>query len=96
MAEALSAEHIEAALGTLPGWTWVDDKLAKKFVFKNFREAVGFLVGLSFEAEALNHHPELYNVYNRVTVHLTTHDAGNRVTELDVKLAKAIEAFVWV
>lgn len=93
MAEALSEERITASLDALPGWTWADDKLTKKFVFKDFREAVSFIVRLSFEAEALNHHPELFNVYNRVTVHLTTHDAGNRVTDLDLQLAKAIEAF---
>lgn len=96
MADALTAERIEAALASLPGWTWSDDKLSKKYVFKHFREAMSFMVRISFEAEMLNHHPELFNVYNRVTIHLTTHDAGNKVTDLDVELASKIESLVWV
>ena len=56
-----------------------------------FREAMSFLVRISFEAEQRNHHPEIYNVYKTVELALTTHDAGNKVTALDVELAAAIE-----
>ena len=91
----LSAQHIEEALTELPGWVWDNDRLEKRFEFSSFREAVSFIVRLSFEAESLNHHPELNNVYNRVGVAITTHDAGNSVTEMDLALAQAIERFSW-
>ena len=96
MAEALSTSAITEALGSLPGWTHEDDKLKKAFKFGNFKEAMSFIVRLAFEAEKQRHHPELFNVYNRVRIELTTHDAGNKVTEKDVALAKAIEKFSWV
>ncbi len=91
MREPLSDTDCEAALKALPGWAREEDRLVKTFTFPGFREAVAFIVRLAFEAEQLNHHPELYNVYNRVKVALTTHDAGNRITAMDLKLAHAIE-----
>ena len=96
MANALDIATIEAALSELPGWSLQDNRLVKEFTLRNFREAISFMVRLSFDAEQLDHHPELFNVYNRVKVELTTHDAGNRVTEKDVALAKAIESFSWI
>ncbi|MBF2052964.1 MAG: 4a-hydroxytetrahydrobiopterin dehydratase [Candidatus Sericytochromatia bacterium] len=95
MSEALALDEVTTALAELPGWTFADAALHKDFVFEHFREAISFLVRLSFEAEALNHHPEIQNVYNRVSLRLTTHDAGNQVTALDLALARAIEAFNW-
>jgi len=83
-------------LNDLPGWQHTGDKLQKTFRFQSFREAVSFIVRLAFHAEALNHHPELHNVYSTVEVALTTHDAGNKVTEMDVALARALEGFSWV
>ncbi|MDQ7039338.1 MAG: 4a-hydroxytetrahydrobiopterin dehydratase [Rhodothermus sp.] len=94
--EPLSREAITAALAELKGWTYADDRLQKTYTFGSFREAVSFIVRIAFEAEQLNHHPELHNVYNRVTVALTTHAAGNRVTARDVELARAIERIAWV
>jgi|SRR5690606_4428905 4a-hydroxytetrahydrobiopterin dehydratase len=91
MSEPLKPEALEAARVELPGWTVDENALSKTFELKDFREAVGFIVRLAFEAESLNHHPELQNVYNRVVVRLTTHDAGNRVTTKDLELARAIE-----
>lgn len=91
MSEPLKPEALDAARAELPGWTVDEDALSKTFELKDFREAVGFIVRLAFEAESLNHHPELQNVYNRVVVRLTTHDAGNRVTTKDLELARAIE-----
>lgn len=87
----LSKEEIEAALEELPGWRHEGDRLRKSFAFPGFREAVAFIVRLAFDAEELNHHPELTNVYNRVELALTTHDAGDRVTRMDLALARAAE-----
>ncbi|SHK13321.1 4a-hydroxytetrahydrobiopterin dehydratase [Rhodothermus profundi] len=94
--EPLRQEAIEEALAELPGWTYADNRLQKTYTFGSFREAVSFIVRIAFEAEQLNHHPELHNVYNRVTLALTTHAAGNRVTARDVELARAIERIAWV
>lgn len=94
--DPLSREAIEAALTDLSGWTYAEDRLQKTYTFGSFREAVSFIVRIAFEAEQLNHHPELYNVYNRVTLVLTTHAAGNRVTARDLELARAIERIAWV
>lgn len=90
--EPLSDEQIRTALADLPGWTHADDALAKTFTFDGFRAALAFIVRVGFEAEERDHHPNLQNVYNRVEIALTTHDAGNRVTPKDLDLARAIEA----
>jgi 4a-hydroxytetrahydrobiopterin dehydratase len=73
-------------------WKEENDKLRREFTFKNFREAFAFMVRVAFLAEELNHHPNWSNVYNKVVIELTSHDAGNKVTERDYKLAKAIDA----
>jgi 4a-hydroxytetrahydrobiopterin dehydratase len=90
--EKLSEAAIIAALATLDGWVRSDDGIAieKKFKFKSFREAFGFMTEGALAAEKLNHHPEWFNVYNRVEVRLTNHDTGG-LTELDVKLATAMD-----
>ena len=92
----LNTNQIQSALAGLPGWAFEDDGLIKTFEFGSFREAVSFIVRIGFEAEQRDHHPELSNVYNRVVIRLSTHDAGNKVTELDVDLAGAIESLSWV
>jgi 4a-hydroxytetrahydrobiopterin dehydratase len=74
-------------------WITKDNKLVKEFKFKDFTEAFAFLTKVAFAAEKQNHHPELYNVYNKVTISLQTHDAGNLVTEKDHKLAETIDGF---
>jgi 4a-hydroxytetrahydrobiopterin dehydratase len=91
MAQPLAPAEIQAELATLPGWAFERDALAKIFQFKTFREAMGFMVRAAFEAEAMNHHPDWTNVYNRVAVRLNTHDAGGKVTAKDVELAGRIE-----
>ncbi len=88
MKKALTAKKIALELKTLPGWTWEHDALAKTFGFKDFRDALAFMVRAGFEAEALNHHPEWMNIYKTVAVRLSTHDAGGKVTALDVDLAR--------
>lgn len=75
-------------------WITKDNKLEKEFEFKDFTEAFSFLTKVAFAAEKQNHHPEIYNVYNKVKIALQTHDAGNVVTEKDHKLAKAIDEFL--
>lgn len=96
MAEPLAAGELRAALARLPGWEAAGDALTKTYTFAHFREAVSFIVRIAFAAEAANHHPELWNVYARVRVTLTTHDAGNRVTAKDAALAQEIERIAWV
>ena len=92
----LSSSEIDAALAGLPGWTLERDALAKTFKFATFREAFGFMTRVAFEAEAMDHHPEWTNVYNRVAIRLNTHDAGGKVTAKDVELAKRIQKISWV
>ena len=96
MSKPLPAVEIEAALGALPGWVFERDALAKTFQFGNFREAMGFMVRVGFEAEAMDHHPEWTNVYHRVAIRLNTHDAGGNVTAKDLELARRIQALSWV
>ena len=74
----------------LDGWTGGDDFITKVFKFDDFVEAFSFMTHIAIIAEKMKHHPEWFNVYNRVDVTLTTHDAGG-VTEKDVALAKAME-----
>ena len=96
MTDALTPDKINDALQSLSGWSFADDKITKTFKFHHFREAMSFIVRLSFEAETMNHHPELFNVYSTVTVSLNTHDAGGKVTQKDIDLARAIEKFNWI
>ena len=95
-ATPLGPEQIRTALVELHGWQLQNDKLVKMFSFASFREAVAFIVRLAFHAEEINHHPEIHNSYNRVEIMICTHEAGDKVTELDVRLARSIEAFSWV
>lgn len=92
----LTEQEISQAHGRLPGWTVERDALVKAFQFGSFREAMSFMVRVSYEAEALNHHPEWTNVYHRVAIRLTTHDAGNKITAKDMELATRIEKIAWV
>ena len=73
-------------------WKQAEDALVAELVFKNFVDAFAFMTDVAALAEKHDHHPEWSNVYNRVTIRLTTHDAGNQVTDNDRKLAEAIEA----
>ena len=84
---------VDQALAELDGWTAVQGREAiqKSFRFKDFNEAFGFMTRVALAAEKLDHHPEWFNVYNRVEVVLATHDAGG-VTELDVRLAGLMDA----
>jgi 4a-hydroxytetrahydrobiopterin dehydratase len=93
-ANALSDAQLQAALAELPGWEVVNGKLHKTFKFADFTAAFGFMTKVAIEANTMNHHPEWCNVWNRVTIDLVTHEAGNRISDLDVALAKKIESLV--
>ncbi|WP_332681157.1 4a-hydroxytetrahydrobiopterin dehydratase [Bosea sp. (in: a-proteobacteria)] len=89
----LSAEARQEALGILAGWKLVEGReaIAKRFVFRDFSEAFGWMSRVALLAEKMDHHPEWSNVYKTVDVTLATHDAGG-LTELDIKLARAMDA----
>ena len=97
--EALSIAAIERLLGKLNEnlaehpWAIDNDKLHKEFRFANFIEAFGFMTRLAIIAQEMNHHPEWSNVYNRVVIDLTTHEAGG-ISSLDFELAEKIEALL--
>ena len=90
--KVLTAEEIDAALTTLPDWKRQGGAIAAAYAFTSFREALAFILRVGFEAEELNHHPEIANVYNRVSFKLSTHDAGGAITERDIALAARIAA----
>jgi 4a-hydroxytetrahydrobiopterin dehydratase len=92
MAQKLDNAARKSALARLNGWSEVSgrDAITKKFTFKNFNEAFGFMSRVALVAEKMDHHPEWSNVYKTVEVTLSTHDAGG-LTELDVKLAEAMD-----
>lgn len=77
-------------LKDFPNWDFNNNGIEKKFQFKNFSEALGFIVQVGILAEKADHHPELFNVYNKVNIRLTTHDA-NGLTDKDFDLATSIE-----
>jgi len=91
MINPMNEVQITESLKGLPGWTFEDNKLHKIYKFNDFPEAMAFLVRLSYEAENRNHHPEIFNCYNRLEIGLNTHDAGGKVTDRDIELALAIE-----
>ena len=90
-AKKLSDAQIQANLEQVDGWTIEDGKLHKEFQFDNFVSAFGFMTQLALVAESMNHHPEWFNVYNRVTIDLTTHDAGG-ISDLDFQWAKQADS----
>jgi 4a-hydroxytetrahydrobiopterin dehydratase len=73
-------------------WTEIDNALEKEWLFASFSEAFAFISQVALLAEKHNHHPEIQNTYNRVKLRLSTHDAGNTITEKDKRLATAIDA----
>jgi 4a-hydroxytetrahydrobiopterin dehydratase len=87
----LTDDEITTGLTSLPGWERSDDEIAKEYRLDNFRDAVAFVVRLSYEAEAANHHPDLDIRWNKVLVRLSTHSEGG-ITPKDLDLAAAIEA----
>jgi 4a-hydroxytetrahydrobiopterin dehydratase len=89
--QKLDDAEIQRALADLPSWTIADGKLHREYRFADFVTAFGFMASMALVAEAMNHHPEWFNVYGTVRIDLVTHDAGG-ITELDLKLATRMEA----
>jgi 4a-hydroxytetrahydrobiopterin dehydratase len=89
--QKMTLDQVEAEVQNLNGWELKDEKLHREFKFNNFIEAWGFMCQVAILAEKANHHPEWSNVYNRVVIDLTTHDAAG-ISERDFKLAKKINA----
>lgn len=75
-------------------WKEKNDQLTQTFEFNDFSEAFAFMTRVAFVADKMDHHPEWSNVYNKVTIHLSTHDAGNKVTDKDHKLAAEIDKII--
>lgn len=86
-ATKLDQDALQEALSELSGWEVRDGKLHKQFKFDSFGEALGWMVKVGVEADKMDHHPEWTNVYNKVTVDLTTHSLDNAISNLDAKLA---------
>jgi 4a-hydroxytetrahydrobiopterin dehydratase len=87
----LTQQEMDDALARLDGWRLIDGKLHRELRFGNFVHAFGFMSSVALVAEAMNHHPEWRNVYDRVAIDLTTHDAGG-ISQRDVELAERIDA----
>ena len=92
MNHAMNQNEIESKLIHFPTWSFENEKLTKGLKVKDFREAMSFLVKLSYEAEQRDHHPEILICYNRIKIALNTHSAGGKVTMKDFELAAAIDA----
>lgn len=93
MPAVLSEEEILDATSGMVGWEVVDGKLHKEYLFDTFNAAFGFMTRAAMEIEKANHHPEWLNVYNRLTIDLTTHDAGG-ITSNDVNLARVLDSLL--
>ncbi len=89
--EKLSDEQIRKELSNISGWNVMNGKLHKDFVFKDFIDAFGFMSRAAIHIEKMNHHPEWFNVYNKIKVDLVTHDAGG-ITQNDINLAKILNS----
>ena len=89
----LSETEITEELKKIEGWAIKNNKLHKEFQFDSFNQAFGFMTRAAMEIEKMNHHPEWFNVYNRITVDLTTHDAGG-ITNNDINLARILNSLV--
>ena len=92
-AKKASPTEIETQLKSLKNWKIVSEKLHQEIQFKDFKEAFSFMTKVAEEAEKMNHHPEWFNVYNKVRIDLTTHDAGG-ISEKDFELARKIDTFL--
>ena len=89
--EKLSDDSLQQGLEELDGWSLVDGKLHKELKFADFNEAFGFMTRVALIAEKLDHHPEWFNVYNKVKIDLTTHDAGG-ISQHDLDFAQKVDA----
>ena len=91
--DKLSEKDIQKKLEKLPNWEFLEDALETTLEFATFRDCFSIMTRIAFEVEAQNHHPEWFNVYNKLSIRLSTHDAGG-ITEKDFKLAHTIEEII--
>lgn len=91
--EALSENTIKERLDKMEGWEYADNAIHTSIQFNDFKDAFAVMTRIAFEAESLNHHPDWTNVYNKLHISLSTHDAGG-ITENDFQLAAIIDALV--
>ena len=89
----MNTHEIQEAIKNLSGWALKDDMIQKSFIFADFKEAFSIMTHIAFECEKQNHHPNWENVYNSLTIKLSTHDADG-ITQKDIDLAKSIEKIV--
>ena len=89
----LSESEIKKQLEKLPNWEYIDNAIETSLEFATFKDCFSIMTRIAFEVEAQNHHPEWFNVYNKLSIRLSTHDAGG-VTEKDFKLAHTIEGII--
>jgi 4a-hydroxytetrahydrobiopterin dehydratase len=87
--QKLSQQEIELEVGKIQGWKVANGKLNRTFEFENFVQAFGFMTQVAIQAEKMNHHPEWFNVYNKIEINLVTHDI-NGISNYDIKLAETI------
>ncbi len=88
----LSETEVETALKSASGWKRNGKNIEKTFAFETFRDAIAYIVLVGIEAEMLNHHPEFHNSYNTIAFSFCTHDVGNKITDMDIKLAERLNA----
>jgi 4a-hydroxytetrahydrobiopterin dehydratase len=91
--EKKTAPEITEAIAQMTEWKVINDKLSRTFEFKDFVDAFAFVTKIAIVAEKMDHHPEIFNVYNRVVIDLATHDIGG-IGSLDIELAKKIDALI--
>lgn len=91
--DKLSEKDIQKKLEKLPNWEYLENALETTLEFATFRDCFSIMTRIAFEVEAQNHHPEWFNVYNKLSIRLSTHDAAG-VTEKDFKLAHTIEGII--
>lgn len=92
MRAALTSSQIQEALLSLDGWRVEGSKLLKVYKLNDFKAALAFINQVGVVAEQLNHHPDIHNSWNQVTLRLCTHDVGGQITEKDLTLARAIQS----
>lgn len=86
----LTQSEIQSELKHLKDWSVNGQNIEASFEFRSFRDAISFIVQIAIEAEVVNHHPEFYNSYNKVSFSFCTHDVGNKITDADIDIASKI------
>ena len=91
MTKPLNKNELKEAIRSLKNWELKDDTIHKTFTFKSFRDAISFIMRIGFEADKMDHHPKITNLYNKIHLSLTTHEIGNKVSKKDIELTSRIQ-----